>query len=196
MLLNCGIVEDSWGYLGLQEIKPVHPKGNQSWIFIGKTDAKAEAPILWPPDVKNWPIGGKKKELTHWKRPCCWERCLLKAGGEGDKRGWGGWMASPTWWTWVWTSSGSWWWTGKPGLLAQSMESQRVGHDWVTELNWDFERRIRMKGKEKNAEKRCVGLFPQGRWRKRKKKRRILAWTWVVTMKVVKFHWILNILWW
>ena len=73
------------------------------------------------------------EELIHWKRPWCWER--LKAGGEGDDRGWDGWMASPTWWTWVWVSSGSWWWTGKPGML-QSMGSQRVGHKWATELNW------------------------------------------------------------
>ena len=73
------------------------------------------------------------KELTHWKRPWCWER--LKAGGEGENREWDGWMASPTQWTWVWASSGSWWRTGKPGML-QSMGSQRVGHDWVTELNW------------------------------------------------------------
>ena len=70
--------------------------------------------------------------LTHWKRPWCRER--LKAGGEGDNRGWDGWMALPTRWTWVWASSGSWWRTGKPGML-QSMGSQRVGHDWVTELN-------------------------------------------------------------
>ena len=62
----------------------------------------------------------------------CWER--LKAG-EGDDRGWDGWMASPTQWTWVWVNSGSWWWTGKPGML-QSMGSQRVGHKWETELNW------------------------------------------------------------
>ena len=73
------------------------------------------------------------KELTHWKRPWCWER--LKAGGEGDDRGWDGWMASPTRWTWVWVSSGSWWWTGKPGVL-QSMGLQRVRHDGATELNW------------------------------------------------------------
>ena len=66
-------------------------------------------------------------------RPWCWER--LKAGGEGDDRGWDGWMASPTQWTWVWVHSGSWWWTGRPGML-QSMGSQRVGHDWATELNW------------------------------------------------------------
>ena len=73
------------------------------------------------------------KELTHWKRPWCWER--LKAGGEGDDRGWDGWMASPTQWTWVWASSKSWWWTGKPGML-QSMGSQRVRQDWATELKW------------------------------------------------------------
>ena len=78
------------------KIKPVNPKGNKSWIIIGRTDAKAEAPILWPPDAKNW--------LR--KRPWCRER--LKAGGEGDDRGWDGWMASPTQWIWVWTSSGSW----------------------------------------------------------------------------------------
>ena len=67
------------------------------------------------------------------ERPWCWER--LKAGGEGDNRGWDGWRASPTQRTWVWASSGSWWWTGKPGVL-QSMGSQRVRHDWETELNW------------------------------------------------------------
>ena len=66
------------------------------------------------------------EELTHLKRPRCWQR--LKAGGEGDNRGWDGWMASPTQWTWVWASSGSWWQTGKPGVL-QSMGSQRVGHN-------------------------------------------------------------------
>ena len=73
------------------------------------------------------------EELTHLKRPWWWER--LKAGGEGDDRGWDGWMASPTQWTWVWVNSGSWWWTGRPGAL-QSMGSQRVEHDWATELNW------------------------------------------------------------
>ena len=67
------------------------------------------------------------------KRPWCWER--LRAGGEGDNREWDSWMTSPTRWTWVWASSGSWWWTEKPGVL-QFMGSQRVGHDWVTELNW------------------------------------------------------------
>ena len=109
--------------LDCKDIKPVHPKGNQSWIFIGKTDAQAEAPILWPPDVKNWLIG------KHW----FWEG--LKAGGEGEDKEGDGWMASPTQWTWVWVNSGSWWRTGRPGVL-QSMGSQRVEHDWVTELNW------------------------------------------------------------
>ena len=73
------------------------------------------------------------EELTHLKRPWCWE--TLKVGGEGDNRGWDGWMASPTWCTWVWVSSVSWWWTGKLGEL-QFMESQRIKHDWMTKLNW------------------------------------------------------------
>ena len=73
------------------------------------------------------------EELTHLKRPWCWER--LRAGGEWDDRGWDGWMASPTRWTWVWVNSGSWWWTGRPGVL-RFMGSQGVRHDWVTELNW------------------------------------------------------------
>ena len=85
-----------------------------------------ETPILWPPDAKNRLIG---------KKPWCWER--LKVGGEGEDRGWDGWMASLTRGTWVWVSSGSWWWTGRPGVL-QSMGSQRVGHDWGTELNWSY----------------------------------------------------------
>ena len=101
-----------------------HPKGNQSWMFIGRTDAEAEILIFWPPDAKNWLI---------LKRSWCWER--LKAGEEGDDRGWDGWMASLTRQTWVWASSGSWWWTGKPGVL-QPMGLQRVRHNWATELNW------------------------------------------------------------
>ena len=109
--------------LDYKEIQPVNPKGNQSWICNGRTGAETEAPILWPPDVKN----------SHCKRPWCWER--LKAGGEGDNRGWDGWMASLARRTWVWASSGSWWWTEKPGVL-QSLGSQRVRRDWATELNW------------------------------------------------------------
>ena len=73
------------------------------------------------------------EELTHLKRSWCWER--LKAGGEGDNKRWDGWMASPTQWTWVWVNFRSWWWTGRPGML-WFMGSQRVRHDWATELNW------------------------------------------------------------
>ena len=73
------------------------------------------------------------EELTHLKRPWCWE--WLRAGGEGGDRGWDGWMASPTRWTWVWASCRTWWWTGKPSMQP-SMGSQRVGYDWATELNW------------------------------------------------------------
>ena len=78
-------------------------------------------------------LGPWCEELAHWKRPWCWER--LRAGGEGDNRGWDGWMASLTQWTWVWVNSRSWWWTGRPGVL-QSMGSQRAGHNFVTGLNW------------------------------------------------------------
>ena len=109
--------------LDSKEIQPVHPKRNQSWLFIGRTDAEAKTPILWP-----W-----CEELTHLKRPWFWER--LKVGGERDDRGWDDRMASPTQWTWVWVNSGRWWWTGSPSVL-QFLGSQRVRHDWVTELNW------------------------------------------------------------
>ena len=95
-----------------KEITPVNLKGNQSWIFIERTDAEAEAPILWPPDAKNWHTG---KDSDAGK-DCRQEE-------KGDDRGWDGWMASLTGWTWVWASSGSWWWTGKLGVL-QSMGSQ------------------------------------------------------------------------
>ena len=112
--------------LDCKESQSVHLKRDQSWVFIGRTDVEAETPIIWPSYAKNW-----CKELTHWERPLCWER--LKAGGEGDDRGWEGWMASLTWWTWVWACSRSWWCTGDPGVLP-SMGSQRP--NWVTELNW------------------------------------------------------------
>ena len=107
-----------------KEIQPVHPKGNQSLIFIWRTDAEAETPIFWPPDGKSWLIGKDSDAGRDWG-----------AGGEGDDRGWDGWMASLTRWTWVRVNSGSWWWTGRPGVL-RFMGSQRVGHNWATELNW------------------------------------------------------------
>ena len=106
-----------------KEIQPVHSEGDQPWDFFGRNDAKAETPVLWPPHAKGWLIG------KDW----CWVG--LGAGGEGDDRGWDGWMASLTRWTCVSVNSGSWWWTGRPGVL-RFMESQRVGHNWATELNW------------------------------------------------------------
>jgi len=110
--------------LDCKEIQPVHPKGNQSWIFIGRTD------IL-------------KLKLQYFghlmQRTDSFEKTLMLGKIEGrrrrDDRGWDGWMASPTWWTWVWVNSGSWWRTGKPDMR-QSMGSQRVRHNWATELNW------------------------------------------------------------
>ena len=97
--------------LDCKEIQPVNPKGNQSSIFIGRTDAETEAPILWPPVAKNWLTG----------------KTMIVGKTEGWRRG-QVWMASLTWWTWVWASSRSRWWTGRPGAL-QSMGSQRVRHD-------------------------------------------------------------------
>ena len=111
--------------LDCKEIQPVHPKGDQSWVFIGRANAEAETPILWPPDVKSWLI---------WKKPWLWERLRAR---EGDDRGLNGWMASPTWCTWVWVDSRSWWWTGRPGVL-RFMGSQRVDmNEWLywTALN-------------------------------------------------------------
>ena len=79
----------------------------------------------WPPDAKDWLIWKDPDAGKDWRQE------------EKGMTGWDGWMASPTWWTWVWVSSGSWWWTGKPGVL-QSMGSQRVGHNWATELNFFY----------------------------------------------------------
>ena len=110
--------------LDCKEIQLVNPKGNQSWIFIGRTDCWS-----WNSNT----LATSCEEVTHWKRLWCWER--LRARGEGDDRGWDGWMASLTQWIGVWVDSGSWWWTGRPGML-RFMGSQRVGHNWATELNW------------------------------------------------------------
>ena len=122
MLLNCE------SPLDCKEIQPVHLKGDQSWISIGRTDVEAETPILWPPDEKSWLI---------WKDPDAGKDWGQEEKGttEDDDRGWDGWMTSPTQWTWVWVNSRSWWWTGRPGVL-RFMGLQRVRYDWVTELNW------------------------------------------------------------
>ena len=124
MLLNCGVREDSWESLGLQG-DPTSPFWRRSALgFLWKE---------WSWSWNSSTLAISCEELTHWKRLWCWEG--LGAGGEGDNRGWDGWMASRTRWTWVWANSESWWWTGRPGMLP-FMGSQRVGHDWATELNW------------------------------------------------------------
>ena len=110
--------------LDCKEIQTVHPKGNQSWIFIGRTDAEASASILWPmmqttDSFENTLMLGKIEDRRRRGR---------------QRMRWFD-MASPTQWTCFWVNSGSWWWTGRPGML-QSVGSQRVGHNWVTELNW------------------------------------------------------------
>ena len=124
MLLNCGVGEDSWESLGLQG-DPTSPSWRRSVLGVHWKD--------WCWSWNSNTLATWCEEPTHWERPWCWER--LKAGGEGDDRGWDGWLASPTQWTWVWVDSGSWWWTGRPGVL-RYLWSHRVKHDWATELNW------------------------------------------------------------
>ena len=139
MVLNCGIGQDSWESLGLQGDPPSHPKGNQSWILIGRTNAEIEPPILWPTDVKNDSL----------------EKTLLLGKIEGrrreDDRGWDGLMESPTRWTWVYPSSRSG--QASPGVL-QSTGLQRVWHDWATEPNRTYPERILF----------VMGMFLQQDW--------------------------------
>ena len=142
MLLN--VVLENWSFwtvvlqktlespLDNKEIQPVHPKGDQSWVFIGRTDAEAETPILWPPHEKSWLIVKDPDAGRGWGQE------------EKGATGWDGWMASLTRWTWVWVNSRSWWWTGRPGVL-RFMGLQRVGHDWATELNWREVRKLQKK---------------------------------------------------
>ena len=111
--------------LDCKEIQLVHPKGDQSWVFIGNSDTLAETLILWPPDVKSWLIWKDPDAVKDWRQE--------EKGTTEDEID--GWMASLTQWRWVWVNSGSWWWTWRPGML-QSMVLQGVGHDSVTELNW------------------------------------------------------------
>ena len=108
--------------LDCKEIQPVHSKGDQSWVFIGRTDATAETPVLWPPHAKSWLTGKDSDGGRDWGQE------------EKGTTGWDGWMASLTRWAWIWVNAGSWWWTGRPGVL-QFVGLQRVGHDW-SELNW------------------------------------------------------------
>ena len=100
--------------LDCREIQPVHPKGDQSWVFIGRTDVEAETPILWPLDAKSWLIRKDLDAVKDWRQE-------EKGTTEGKMV------------TWVWVDSRSWWWTGRPGVL-WFMALQRVGHNWATEL--------------------------------------------------------------
>ena len=111
--------------LDCKEIQPVNSKGDQPWMFFGRNDAKAENPVLQPPHAKSWLIG------KDW----CWKG--LGAGGEGDNRGWDGWMTSLTRWTWVWVNSGSWWWTGRLACCDSWGCKESDTTEWVswTELN-------------------------------------------------------------
>ena len=124
MFLNCGVGEDSWESLGLQGVPS------------SQYQRKSVLNIHWKHCCWSWnsnTLATWCEELTHLKRPWCWER--LKVGRERDDRGWDGWMASPTQWTWVWVSFRSWWWTGKPGML-QSFGLQRVRHNRVNWTEW------------------------------------------------------------
>ena len=123
--------------LDCKEIQPVHSEGDQSWDFLGKNDAKAETPVLWPPHAKSWLLG------KDW----CWEG--LGAGGEGDDRGLDGWMASLTWRTWVWVSSRSWWWTGCCSLWGGKEL------DMTELLNWT---------EDLQATRECVDVLGQRVW--------------------------------
>ena len=123
-LLVIYFIYNSWESLGLQG-DPTSPFWRRSALGF-----------LWKEWCWSWnssTLVTSCEELTHWKRLWCWKG--LGAGGEGDNRRWDGWMASLTRWTWVSVNSGSWWWTGRPGVL-RFMGLQRVGHDWVTDLIW------------------------------------------------------------
>ena len=122
MLLHCGLEKTLESPLDCKEIQPVHSKGDQFWVFIGGLILK----------LKLQYFGNLMQRVVSLEK-------ILMLGGIGGRRrrgrlGWDGWMASPTRWTWVWVNSGSWWWTGRPGVLG-FMGLQRVGHDWATELN-------------------------------------------------------------
>ena len=125
MLLNCGVGGDLESPLDSKEIKKKSQSKRSSVLGVHWKD--------WCWSWNSNTLATRCEELTHLKRPWCCER--LRAGGEGDDRGWDGWIALPTQWTWVWVNSGCLWWTGRPGVL-RFMGSQRVWQDWVTERNW------------------------------------------------------------
>ena len=110
--------------LDCKEIQPVHSEGDQPRHFFGRNDAKAETPVLWPPHAKSWLIGKDSDAGRNWGQE-------EKGTTEDEMARWHHWLDR----RWVWVNSGSWWWTGRPGVL-RFMGLQRVGHDWATELNW------------------------------------------------------------
>ena len=112
----------------------IHSKGDQSWAFFGRNDAKAETPGLWPSHAESWLIGKDSDAGRDWGQE-------EKGTTEDEMSGWHHWLEGREfeWWTWVWVNSGSWWWTGRPGML-RFMGWQRVEHDWATELNWRYNR--------------------------------------------------------
>ena len=114
--------------LDCKEIQPVHPKGDQSWVFIGRTDAEAETPILWPPHAKSWVIGTDPDAGRDWGQE-------EKGMTENEMPGWHHRLDGCEF---EWTPGDGDGWTGRPGVL-RFMGSQRVGHDWATELNWKWE---------------------------------------------------------
>ena len=141
--------------LDCKEIQPVNPKGNQSWVFIGRTDVEAEIPTLCPPDSKNWLIWKDPDAGKDWR----WEE---KGMTEDELVGW----HQLTQWTWVWVNSGNWWWTGRPGVL-QSMGSQRVRHDWAAELSWA----------ELNWTSKLSNILMNGKWEVKGRCGLLAAWS-------------------
>ena len=128
----------NWCFLTVVVDKNPKDSLGQQRDQISQSKRKSTLNIHWKDWCWSWSCNTLAtwcEELTHWERPWCWER--LRAGGEGGDREWDCWMASPTQWTWIWANSGKWWRTGKPGVL-QSMWSQKVGHDWVTEQQLPF----------------------------------------------------------
>ena len=128
MLLNCGFLERT-----LERVPWTARRSNQSILKKISPGCSLKGLML---KMNSNTLATSCEELTHWKRPWCWEG--LGAGGEGDNRGWDAWISSLTRWTWVWVNAGIWWWTGRPGVL-RFMGSQRLGHDWETELHWTEE---------------------------------------------------------
>ena len=137
--------------LDCKEIQPVHSKGDQPWVFFGRNDAKAETPVLWPPHAKSWLIGKDSDAGRDWGQE------------EKGTTGWDGWMASQNLWTWVWVKSGSWWWTGRPGVL-RFMRLQIVRHDWATELNWSTSRDVTWNTNKTKQKARLRGYVNNMSW--------------------------------